>query len=311
MKPSKPVLAVDIGGTKVLACVVAPGGRVLARRKTKTGDPNDLIERVETLGKEAVADAGLKLADLEAIGVAVPGGVDRRTGVVVRAVNLGWKDFPAGKLLSRAFGRPVIVENDANAGLLGEATYGSLKRWHDDTLTGFFVGTGVGGGLMMGGRLYRGVSGSAGELGHMVVAHGGPKCACGRRGCLESFAGRRSIEKRLRKAGVEPPGGGRFTGGKLRKALTAGDKSVRRELESAAEHLGVGVANLLAILNPRGFVLGGGVIEAVGDFLLPRILKSVEKNAFGKAYKDCHIVRSALGDEAVALGAAAFARGLG
>jgi glucokinase len=126
---------------------------------------------------------------------------------------------------------------------------------------------------------------------------------------LEALAGRLAVEKRLKKAGVEPPGGGRFTGGRLRKALEAGDKHVRRELADAAEAVGTGVANVLAILNPKAFVLGGGVMEAVGDFLFPRIVRRTEKLSFGSAYKDCRLLRSALGDDAVVLGAAAAALG--
>ena len=307
----RPVLAVDLGGTKILACVVDARGRVLSRYKVKTAGPGGalgVVRRVVEAGQGAVREAGLALGGLAGIGVAVPGGVDAEGGVVVRAVNLGWRNLPVRRLLSRAFGRPVFVENDANAGLFGEAAFGALKGRGGGTLTGFFVGTGVGGGVMIGRRLLRGASGSAGELGHMVVMHGGPRCSCGRRGCLEALAGRRSIERRLDKEGVRPPGGGRFTGKKLRKALRSGRRGVRRELEDAAEALGVGIANLLAILNPDGLVLGGGVMEAVGDFIFPRALRAARRASFGNAFRDCLIVRSKLGDDAVVLGAAALAR---
>lgn len=308
----RPVLAVDLGGTKILACVVSPSGRVLSRYKVKTAGakgPRKLLQRLAECSRAAAAEAGVEIRALAGVGVAVPGGVDVRTGVVVKAVNLGWTDFPVRRLLTRLLGRPVAVENDANAGLFGEAAYGSLRPWRRETLTGFFVGTGIGGALMLEGRLHRGASGSAGELGHMVIQEGGPRCACGRRGCLEAVAGRLAVEKRLKDAGVEPPDGGRFTGGRLRKALKSGDKRVRRELETSAEALGVGVANMLAILNPSAFVLGGGVMEAVGDFLYPRVVRSARRHAFGDAFRDCRLVRSSLGDDAVALGAAALALG--
>jgi len=182
------VLAVDLGGTKVLACVTR-GGRIAssAKERTETGrGPAAVIRQVERVAHRALEGAGLSWRRVRAVGVAVPGAVDPRTGIVLEAPNLGWRRFPARTSLERVFGRRVAVVNDANAGLVGEAEHGALRRWRAQPLAGFFVGTGVGGALMQGGRLLTGAWGAAGEVGHMIVRSGGPRCGCGKRGCLEA-----------------------------------------------------------------------------------------------------------------------------
>lgn len=300
----RPVIAVDLGGTKVLACVVRDG-RVVARAKTKTraeDGPAAVLRRIADCAREAAEGAGLAWGGIGRLGIAVPGAVGPG-GVVLEAPNLGWRRFKAQAAFSKLFGRPVVVANDANAGLAGERAFGALRRFGAEPVAGFFVGTGVGGAFAADGGIFTGAEGLAGELGHMTVAPDGPRCGCGNRGCLEAFASRTAIEKALGKRR------GKLTSGKIRKALKKGDSGTRKAVRKAAAYLGVGVANVVNLWNPRAVVLGGGVIEAVGDFMLPIVLREAKKRALPSAFKACRVVRSSLGDDAVALGVAALALG--
>ena len=293
----KPVLSVDLGGTKILACVVS-GRRILASAKLKTnrGKPSDVVRQIAAAGREALLEAGLNLGGVSIIGVAVPGAIHPATGVVLSAPNLGWKKFPAAAKLKAAFGRPVVVANDANAGLAGECAWGALKRFRGRPVAGFFVGTGVGGAFSIGGRLVVGETGAAGEFGHITVARGGPKCGCGNTGCLEALASRSAIEKAL------DMGRGELPSGKIRKAMKKGDEDVHDAVEAAADWLGVGVANVINALNPAAIVLGGGLMEAIGDRILHRVAASAKRHALRAAFDACRIELSALGDDAVVVG---------
>src|SRR5215475_13156926 len=211
---------------------------------------------------------------ISGVGIGAPGAVDFAAGNVIFAPNLeGWKDVPLKKDLEKQLGVPVFVENDANIAILG-VHVAELKS-KPKNVVGIFVGTGIGGGLIINGELYSGFNHTAGEIGHMVVEVNGPKCGCGNKGCFEALASRTAIFQRI-KAGIkegektlltEMLGDGLedLRSGDLRKAIRRGDKFVAKVVESAAEYIGIGVANLVNVVGPDVVVLGGGVMEALAD----------------------------------------------
>jgi glucokinase len=228
----------------------------------------------------------------------------------------GWKDVPLKKELEKHLGIPVFVENDANIAVLG-VQVAELKSKPQDVV-GIFVGTGIGGGLIIHGELYSGFNHTAGEIGHMVVDVNGPKCGCGNKGCFEAVASRTAIFQRI-KAGLkdgektlltEMLGDGLedLRSGDLRKAIRRGDKFVSKIVEQAAEYIGIGVANLVNVLGPEVVVLGGGVIEALSDEMMSVITKTAKEHAMPGTIKGVEIVASKLGDSAGITGAAVLAR---
>ena len=192
------VIGIDLGGTKVLTAVVAPDGRILSREKMSsrgTSGYEELLTRIADSARSAADAAGVALDTVAAVGIGVPGTVDQDAGVVRIAPNLYWRDVPVGSTLSDLLGLPVIVDNDVNVAALAEHRLGVGKEL--PSLLGVFIGTGIGGGLAVDGGLYRGAHQSAAEIGHMVVKAGGPRCPCGRRGCLEALGSRTAITRQI------------------------------------------------------------------------------------------------------------------
>jgi glucokinase len=318
-RTAPPVVGIDLGGTKILAAVVDAEGRILARAKARTQPERPTAEVITTIADavtSAVAQAGLRIDEIGAVGIAAPGVLDAEAGVVRFAPNLRWHDVPLSATLRKHLGVPVYLENDVNMGTLAEHTLGSGRGARD--VVGIFVGTGIGGGIILNGRLHRGRNGSAGEIGHMVVQMGGPRCGCGRRGCLEAVASRTAIVRDLKTAiaaGVESvlpklvKGDlERITSGALAEAVAQHDELTISVLKDATRSLGIGVAGIVNFLGPEMIVLGGGVIEALDDSWLERVRQAAHKYAIGNAMEGVEIVRAQLGDDAVFLGAAVLAR---
>ena len=230
--------------------------------------------------------------------------------------NLGVSNFPIGDRLQQAFGVPVVVENDVSAGTYGEHRYGAARgRRH---VIGVFPGTGIGGGLVLDGRLYRGARGNAGEVGHMIVQLDGPMCGCGQYGCLEAVASRSAIARDLiaqaaigrvpsvaAKAGTDVRA---LRSKMIARVLAAGERAGIELLERAAERLGIGLANCVNMLNPEMVVLGGGLVEKLGDWLIERAADSMRRHALPALAEGVEVVAAALGDEAVVRGAATLAQ---
>ncbi len=311
---------VDIGGTKIRALVTSESGeiRAVAKRKTKAenGFPAVIERAVDTLAN-ACKDAGTASDALTSVGFGIPSAV-LPNGRAADAPNLGWKDVPLLSTIRRHLSVPVFADNDVNAGTFGEYMLGAGRE--AKTLVGYFVGTGLGGGIVMDGRLVRGQWGLAGELGHVVVQAGGRRCGCGRNGCLEAYASKSGMGRRL---GWEVQMQGRTTvltelcGGdygslrssQLAEAYTGGDALAVELLHELADMLGVGVAGMITALGADTVVLGGGVMEALGEPLLPRVRNAARDATFpGTAYEKCRIVLAKLEDDAVALGAMLLAR---
>ncbi len=313
-------VGVDVGGTKIAAGLVSPDGDILGWEKASTPRgkrPEEVMRVIMRAVRDVIADAGLKDRGLKGIGIGVPGLVDAESGLVLAAPNVPIAGYPIAAELTRRFGVDTAVGNDVNLGVLGESWLGAGKDVDD--FVGVFPGTGVGGGVVSGGRLLLGAHGAAAELGHLVLDREGPRCGCGARGCLEAYASRTAIERDIR-AGVkakEKTDIVALNGGKLdqikskvlARALRHRDPLVTRVMRTAAERLGDGMVSIRHCFDPELFVLGGGVIEACGDFLLPIVKTRLSADALFRKVGPVRVTRSRLGDDAVVLGAVALARG--
>jgi glucokinase len=310
--------AVDLGGTKILTAVAREDGLWLGedlRPSEVEVGPDGVIERIVASLQAACAQAGMELTDIAALGVAAPGPIDFEQGVIIEAPNMpGWVNVPLARRLSELLGRPAVLENDANAAALGEYVYGAGRGVrHMVYLT---VSTGVGGGLVLDGRLYRGATGSAGELGHILVDEDGPVCGCGARGCLEAFASGTAIGARGRDAaekGASPTiarlaGGEDVTAEHVAAAATEGDPVAQSIIATAAHYLGLGLADFVNVFNPDLIVIGGGAAN-IGPMLLDPAVDLMRARAFAGPAEHVRVVTAALGGRSVVAGALALARG--
>ena len=311
------VLGVDMGGTHIRAAAIAPEGpgRILVRRQVRTEAAAGLdavVGRLAAVVAEAAAAAAVP-PDAP-VGVALPGPVDPRTGVVSFAPNLGWRDVPIRDLLRERLGRPVIAGNDANAAALGEWRYGAGEGTRH--LVFLICGTGVGGGIIVDDRLIVGKDGLASEPGHMSVAIDGPLCHCGARGCLEAFAAGWAIARdaqQLLDSGMPSvltqmlaEGRGELSGALVAVAAREGDGLALEVLARAGRALGFGVASLAHIFNPEIVIVGGGVIAA-GDLLFGPMHEALARQLLAPFGRDFRVVPSELDQDAGLYGAAVLA----
>lgn len=314
-------IGVDVGGTKIAAGLVSSSGEILGWEKASTPrvkDAGEVMKVIICAVRDVIVDAGLKARRLRAIGIGVPGLVDAETGKILVAPNIPLAGHPIAAELERRFGVPVAIGNDVNLGVLGESWRGSGSGV--ENLVGIFPGTGVGGGVISGGKLLLGTHGAAAELGHIVLDPKGPRCGCGARGCLEAYASRNAMERDIRagvKAGgktdiVALNGGGlvQIKSKVLAHALRHRDPLVTSVMRAAAERLGDGCVSIRHCFDPELFILGGGVIEACGDFILPIVKRRLAADPLFRKIGPCRVTRSRLGDDAVVLGAVALARRL-
>ena len=306
-----PVLALDIGGTKLAAGVVDATGAVhsfFAAPSEPERGPDDGLKRLFELGRRAVDDAGLEVA---AVGIGCGGPLDSERGVLLAPLHLpGWRDVPIVQLATKAFGRPAALENDATAAAAGEHRFGAgTGTRHMVYLT---VSTGVGGGVIVDGQLYRGAMGNGGELGHVTVDCNGRMCrGCGRRGCLEAYASGTSIGERAAEAlaGADEPSMlaalARPTAADVAAAARDGDPLAVRLWDETVAMLACGLTSIVNLFEPELVVLGGGVTR-VGEQLLGPVRTEVQAHAVRPAGSPLGIVRSALGDHVGIVGAAAI-----
>ena len=314
------VVGVDMGGTKILAAVINGKGEIVQQAKTATKPkkgPDGVIKRIERCIREAIDGAELETSQIRAIGIGSPGPLDPETGVIIFAPNLGWSNVPLKAKLETIFGIPTCVDNDVNVGTLGEYAFGAGQGVKN--LVGIFVGTGIGGGIILDGKLFHGINKTAGEIGHMIVDANGPRCGCGNFGCLEAVASRTAITKELQKAILKKGQKSKLlklNGGKLdqirsqaiAKAVKRGDKPTVKVMQRAGKYLGISVASIVHFLNPEMIVFGGGVIEAMRDSLLDPIRQAAAEYALPTTMDGVQIVKAALGDNAGVIGASVLAR---
>ena len=314
------VVGVDMGGTKILAAVIDAKGEIVqqAKRATKPKKgPEEVIERITRCIREAIDSAELNPSQIRAIGIGSPGPLDPETGVIIFAPNLGWSNVPLKAKLEANLSIPTFVDNDVNVGTLGEYAFGAGQGVKN--LVGIFVGTGIGGGIILDGKLFHGVNKTAGEVGHMIVEAKGPRCGCGNFGCLEAVASRTAITRDLQKAILKKGKKSKLTelnGGNLdlirskaiARAVKHGDKPTIKVVQRAAKYLGISVASIVHFLNPEMVVLGGGVVEAMGDSLLDPIRHAAAEYALPTTMDGVQIVAATLGDNAGVIGASVLAR---
>ncbi len=312
-------MGVDLGGTKVLSAVIDDEGNVLSRCKKRTqglGSGEHVYDTVIESIHGAAEEAEVEIDRMKAIGIGSPGPLDPDTGIVEFTPNLGFTNFPLRDRTQADLGRPVFVNNDVNIGTFGEWKMGAGRGI--DNIVGIFVGTGVGGGLILNGELYEGFNRFAGEIGHTVIKINGDKCGCGNKGCLESIASRtgmsRIIQKQIKK-GAETVLEDKFKGDPptlrskaLCRAYSAGDKVARQVLDNAAKALGVTIGSIVNLLCPQMVILGGGVIEALGEPYVETISEFAKEWAFDTNMRGVRIAEAQLGDDAGIQGAAAYAR---
>jgi len=284
---------IDLGGTKIQAAIVDAAGKVpgQARRPTPTsGGPEDVAAEMAEALREAAREAGVEPGELVGVGVGSPGDADEKTGVVSGARNLpGWEgSFPLAEKLKQELGTKVRVGNDVQVATEAEFHLGAGREFK--SLIGVFWGTGVGGGLVLDGKPWLG-RGAAGEIGHMVVKRGGAKCPCGRRGCMEAYAGRAAMEaeaRRQHKEGTKTDlfklmhkhEKDRLTSGIWERAIDHGDQLAEQLIDRAIEMLGTGVASAINLLDVEAVIIGGGLGVRFGERYMEPLTKEMHKHLF-------------------------------
>lgn len=310
-------VGIDLGGMSAKAGVFADGKLVLKERvKTKASDGFEgVAQNLAALADNAAAHAGFDPKDVVAVGIGSPGVVESARGVVVKWGNYHWENAPLGERVASLCGKSVFVTNDANAAALGEAKFGAGKNYDSSIL--ITLGTGVGSGIVLDGKLWEGYRGAGGEVGHMVIRTDGRPCACGRKGCFEQYASATALMTRTREAMLENPDSlmWEITNGSLDKAdgstpfraANFGDEAAKKIVDEYVVGLGEGIANLVNIFRPQAIMLGGGVSNQ-GENLLNPLREYVNKNILvGVEYAPLEIVQATLGNDAGIYGAYAYA----
>ncbi len=308
-------IGIDLGGTNIQGGVLGARGRLVHRASMKTkaeAGSDAVLKRIVDLTQELIAGARIKRSSIGGLGIGAPGAIDIRRGVVLEAVNLRWSNFPLARVLSRKLKLPVTVDNDVNVGAWGEQQMGAAVG-HDDML-GIFVGTGIGGGLVLGGKLYHGHYLTAGEVGHESIRADAP---LGRR-TLENVASRTAVVNLLTQLiaanhrSILP----QLTGGDLSKirskvlaeALAKRDELTTNVLKQSATYVGTAAANAVTLLSLPCVVIGGGMASALGRPYLEWVRTAFMERVFPRQLRRCKVVLSKLGDDAGVVGAALLAR---
>jgi glucokinase len=305
-------IGVDVGGTKTAAIRLSGDGEILDRSTLPTGADDPAASLA------AVGDAVENVMDgsVRAIGVGAAGLIDVRSGTIVFSPNFTWRQVPIAARLSERFGLPVTIDNDATAGAWAEARLGASRGSDESLFVG--VGTGIGGGIVTGGRLLRGAHGFAGEIGHVIVVPDGPECGCGNRGCWEQVASGQALEREGARVIAEDPGSAfaalaegdaaKVTGELVAAAARDGDPIAAGIVREIGRRLGEGIAGLVNVLDPDLVVVGGGVAE-IGDPVFDPLREAYHDSVEGRRDRpDVPIVPAALGNDAGAIGAAMIAR---
>ncbi|PJJ71293.1 glucokinase [Diaminobutyricimonas aerilata] len=308
----RPVLALDIGGTKLAVAVVSADGRthgLTVEPTRKEEGPDAVLRRLFDMGHRAMVTAGL--GAISAVGISCGGPLDARAGVLISPLHLpGWVNVPIVELAQREFGVPAVLENDATAAVLGEHRYGAARG--ADIALYLTVSTGVGGGAIVNGRLHRGAAGNGGEFGHIVVRHGGRPCLCGRNGCLETYASGTSIAARATEAVAAATQPSMLAalpvirGEDVSSTALAGDPVATEVWDETVATLVDAITDLVNVFEPNVVVLGGGVTRS-GAQLLDPVRAGVLRDAMAPAGAAARVELAGLGDEVCVVGAAALA----
>ncbi|HSL68628.1 MAG TPA: ROK family protein [Longimicrobiales bacterium] len=322
MTTKKWVIGVDLGGTNIVVGVLpmdGGDGEVLGLRSEPTEAHRGakfvvdrIISLIEAARSDVMAAHGGSATDFAGVGIGSPGPLDRDSGIVINTPNLGWRNFPLRDLIGNAVNLPAVLDNDANCATYGEWWLGVGRNVN--TLVGLTLGTGIGGGIVLNGEIFHGVSDAAGEIGHTTIEANGRKCKCGNYGCLEAYASGPAIALRAVE-GIEAGADsmlpdlvdGRLdaiTAATVYEAVVLGDPYANEVMRETAKFLGAGVANIVNMLNPEMIVIAGGVTKA-GDHLFVPLKAEVRRRAFRSALDACEICAAVLPGTAGVIGAAA------
>lgn len=310
------VIGIDLGGMSAKAAVL--NGGVLEGKASVATSQNDspqvTAQKLASLAREAAEKAGVGYEDIDAIGIGSPGAIDSKTGTVVSWTNFHWTDVALSELVSDFSGKLVFVLNDANAAALGEAKFGAGKRFHDSVLV--TLGTGVGGGIMIGGKLFEGFKSAGAEIGHTVIRQGGELCTCGRRGCFERYASASALIRATKRAMEEnresalwkfAPTLEEVNGRTAFLARAVGDETAKAVVSDYIAALGEGIVNFINILRPQAIILGGGVSHE-GENLLAPLREYIRPLIYAFDYAPVELLCAELGNDAGLYGAAIFAQ---
>ncbi len=301
-----------MGGTKILAAAINSKEGIIARVKKPTpinAKPNDLNKVVTEIVFETIAEAKLKRINIKAVCLGIPGSLNPFTGKVSLAPNLGLKNFSLKAQLEKKLKFPVLIENDVNLGALGIKKYGAGIK--SKNILVVFIGTGIGGALFFNGKIYRGSNFMAGEIGHVIIDENGPLCGCGNKGCFEAFASRTAIVRnilldiKMKKKTIISSFSGKnktIKSKSLAAAIKANDKVAVTRIDEACSIIGTTLASITNLLNVDQIVLGGGLIEALGMYMTPKIKSAFTKVVLNETSKAVKIVESKLGDDSALYG---------
>lgn len=307
-------VGIDLGGTKILTALVdRQTGEVIGHVKKKTKKdkgPKNIIKKMIEGIEELLEESGKSLDEISSIGVGAAGQNDRENGILIAAPNLDCYDLNIRKLLNEHFNIPVFLGNDVEIAAIGEMKFGAAKGYDD--LVCIFVGTGVGSSIIKEGKIITGATGTAGEIGHMIVDLNGRQCACGAHGCLEAYASRSAIERRIEgalKKGRQScildylETGKSITSSMIQKSIERDDELVLQCVTEASEYLSGGIASIINFINPKLVVLGGGLIDAV-DFFYQKTIKKAKAKSLPVPAAKIQFRKAELGDFSGVIGAA-------
>ncbi len=313
-------ICLDVGGTKVLGAIFNEKDEIIYRLKKRSksgGESSADVEKVIiAVVEEMIKESGIDRSKLNAVASCAPGVIDQNAGIVLFTPNLPWRNYNIRATMEKRFGVPFFVGNDVNLGVLGEYHFGAGRGYKN--IVGFFVGTGMGGGLVLNGELFTGHQFKAAEYGHMILDPEGPLCNCGQRGCLEAFSSKQGMSAYIRQQAsrgretmmAEDVQNGVFRSKKLKKALEAKDPVAVEAVDRACHWLAVATGNMINTFSPDLVIYGGGVIEAVGEVFLKKILAEVDRYCMPSIRSSVELKIADLGDDSILYGDLALIKGL-
>ena len=314
-------ICLDVGGTKVLGAIFNEKDEIIYRLKKRSnseGEGSADVEKVIiSVVEEMIKKSGIDPKKLNAIASCAPGVIDQDKGIVLFTPNLPWRNYDIAGAMKKKFGVPFFVGNDVNLGVLGEYKFGAAQGYKN--IVGFFPGTGMGGGLILDGKLFTGNQFKAAEYGHMTLDPDGPLCGCGQSGCLEVFSSKRGMSDYIRQqVGRKRPcmlaedvaNGGIFRSKRLKKALAAKDEVAMEAVDRACHYLAIATGNMINTISPDLVIYGGGIMEAMGPLFLEKILKELDRYCMISIRPTVDVKLAALGDDSILYGDLALIKGL-
>ena len=314
-------ICLDVGGTKVLGAIFNEKDEIIYRLKKRSkseGEGSADVEKVIiNVIEEMIKESGIDRSELNAIASCAPGVIDQDRGIVLFTPNLPWRNYDIAGAMRKRFGVPFFVGNDVNLGVLGEYKFGAAQGYRN--IVGFFPGTGMGGGLILDGKLFTGNQCKAAEYGHMILDPEGPLCGCGQRGCLEAFSSKKGMSDYIRQQvsrgrecmlAEDVANGAIFRSKKLKKALAAKDKVAMEAVDRACHYLAIATGNMINTISPDLVLYGGGIMEAMGELFLGKILAEVDRYCIPSIRPTVELKVASLGDDSILYGDLALIKGL-